>query len=51
MNYIRHLGGFFIRLAEDQRMTPYHISLYFALFQQWICGTIWGLGLSFPEVK
>ena len=35
MNYIRHLNGFFIRLAEDQRMTPYHISLYFALFQQW----------------
>ena len=35
MNYIRHLSGFFIRLAEDQRMTPYHISLYFALFQQW----------------
>ena len=35
MNYIRHLSGFFNRLAEDQRMTPYHISLYFALFQQW----------------
>ena len=35
MNYIRHLSGFFTRLAEDQRMTPYHISLYFALFQQW----------------
>ena len=35
MNYIRHLSGFFMRLAEDQRMTPYHISLYFALFQQW----------------
>ena len=35
MNYIRHLNGFFVRLAEDQRMTPYHISLYFALFQQW----------------
>ena len=35
MNYIRHLSGFFIRLAEDQRMTPYHISLYLALFQQW----------------
>jgi hypothetical protein len=35
MNYIRHLNGFFTRLAEDKRMTPYHISLYFALFQQW----------------
>ena len=35
MNYIRHLNGFFARLAEDKRMSPYHISLYFALFQQW----------------
>ena len=35
MNYIRHLSGFFIRLADDERMTPYHISLYFALFQLW----------------
>ncbi|MGV8092082.1 MAG: hypothetical protein AB2L24_09495 [Mangrovibacterium sp.] len=38
MNYIRHLGGFFIKLAGDSRMTPYHISLYFALFQQWNAG-------------
>ena len=35
MNYIRHLNGFFARLAEDKRMSSYHISLYFALFQQW----------------
>ena len=35
MNYIRHLSGFFARLAEDKRMSSYHISLYFALFQQW----------------
>ena len=35
MNYIRHLNGFFARLAEDMRMSSYHISLYFALFQQW----------------
>ena len=35
MNYIRHLNGFFTRLAEDKRMSSYHISLYFALFQQW----------------
>src|SRR5665648_847320 len=35
MNYIRHLSGFFVRLADDERMTPYHISLYLALFQQW----------------
>jgi hypothetical protein len=35
MNYIRHLNGFFARLTEDRRMSSYHISLYFALFQQW----------------
>ena len=35
MNYIRHLNGFFTRLAGDCRMTSYHISLYLALFQQW----------------
>lgn len=35
MNYIRHLNGFFARLVEDKRMSSYHISLYFALFQQW----------------
>jgi hypothetical protein len=35
MNYIRHLNGFFARLAEDKRMSFYHISLYFATFQQW----------------
>jgi hypothetical protein len=35
MNYIRHLNGFFARLAEDKRLSSYHISLYFALFQQW----------------
>jgi hypothetical protein len=35
MNYIRHLNGFFAQLAEDKRMSSYHISLYFALFQQW----------------
>ena len=35
MNYIRHLNGFFVRLSQDQRMTPYHVSLYLALFQLW----------------
>jgi hypothetical protein len=35
MNYIRHLNGFFERLAEDERLSSYHISLYIALFQQW----------------
>jgi len=35
MNYIRHMNGFFMRMAEDQRMTSYHISLYMALFQVW----------------
>ncbi|MDX9881889.1 MAG: hypothetical protein RBS73_07460 [Prolixibacteraceae bacterium] len=35
MNYIRHLNGFFERLAEDPRLSSYHISLYIALFQYW----------------
>ncbi len=35
MNYVRHLNGFFERLAEDQRLSSYHISLYIALFQHW----------------
>lgn len=35
MNYIRHMTGFFIRLSEDQRMTPFQISLYMELFRIW----------------
>ena len=35
MNYIKHMSGFFERLEEDRRMTPYHISLYVCLFQYW----------------
>jgi len=35
MNYVRHLNGFFARLAEDKRLSSYHISLYIALFQHW----------------
>lgn len=35
MNYIRHQTGLFERFAEDERVSPFHISLYFALFQFW----------------
>lgn len=35
MNYIKHQTGLFERFAEDERITPFHISLYMALFQQW----------------
>jgi hypothetical protein len=35
MNYLRHLNGFFERLAVDKRLSSYHISLYLALFRQW----------------
>jgi hypothetical protein len=35
MNYIRHMSGFFSRVSQDQRMTPFHVSLYMALFQLW----------------
>ncbi|WP_319481280.1 hypothetical protein [uncultured Draconibacterium sp.] len=35
MNYIRHQTGLFERFAEDERINPFHISLYLALFQLW----------------
>ncbi len=35
MNYIRHLTGVFLRMDNDKRLTPYHISLYMVLFRQW----------------
>ena len=35
MNYVRHLNGFFERLASDSRMSSYHISLYLSLFRVW----------------
>jgi hypothetical protein len=35
MNYIRHLAGFFDRVAKDDRLGPLHISMYVSLFQFW----------------
>ena len=35
MNYIRHLAGFFDRVATDERLNPTHISMYVSLFQFW----------------
>jgi hypothetical protein len=35
MNYIRHLSAFFKKLDSDERLTPCHVSLYFALFHYW----------------
>jgi hypothetical protein len=35
MNYIRHLAGFFERVASDERLNPTHISMYVSLFQFW----------------
>lgn len=37
MNYIRHLTGFFDKVADDRDLNPTHISLYIALFQFWNC--------------
>lgn len=37
MNYIKHLTGFFDRVAKDKQLNPTHISLYIALFQFWNC--------------
>ncbi|WP_188467611.1 transcriptional regulator [Marivirga lumbricoides] len=35
MNYIRHLSAAFQQMDADTRLTPYHISLYMALFRRW----------------
>jgi hypothetical protein len=35
MNYIKHLTGFFVRIAMDERLNPTHVSAYMALFQFW----------------
>ena len=35
MNYIKHLSAFFEMVADDNRLTSHHVSLYFALFQIW----------------
>ena len=35
VNYIVHLEGFFQTIHSDERLNPWHISLYFALFQIW----------------
>ncbi len=35
MNYIRHLAGFFDRVAADDRLNPTHVSMYVSLFQFW----------------
>ena len=35
MNYIKHLTGFYERVAIDKSLNPTHVSLYLALFQFW----------------
>jgi len=35
MNYIKHLTGFFDKVANDRQLNPTHISLYMSLFQFW----------------
>ena len=37
MNYIKHLTGFFEKVAIDKTLNPTHVSLYMALFQFWNC--------------
>lgn len=37
MNYIKHLTGFFEKVAFDKTLNPTHVSLYIALFQFWNC--------------
>lgn len=35
MNYITHLNKTFEVFCEDERLTPFHVSLYYSLFQYW----------------
>jgi hypothetical protein len=35
VNYIRHLLGISEKFIDDKRLSPLHISLYYALFQCW----------------
>lgn len=35
VNYIHHMENTLVKFKEDQRITPWHISLYFALFHIW----------------
>ncbi len=35
VNYIQHMNGLFVRFYEDDRINPYHISIYLALFKYW----------------
>jgi len=35
MNYIKHLSGFFDRVAADDCLNPSHITMYLGLFQIW----------------
>lgn len=35
MNYIKHLTGFFNRIALEETLNPTHISLYITIFQCW----------------
>ena len=37
MNYIKHLTGFFEKVAIDRTLNPTHVSLYMSLFQFWNC--------------
>jgi hypothetical protein len=37
MNYIKHLSGFFNKVANDKTLNPTHVSLYMSLFQFWNC--------------
>jgi hypothetical protein len=35
VNYIVHLNNAFQKLNQDDRLSPFHVSLYYSLFQYW----------------
>ena len=34
-NYIKHLNNVFLKIEQDNRLNPSHVSLYMALFKLW----------------
>ncbi|NQY28192.1 MAG: hypothetical protein HRT69_01840 [Flavobacteriaceae bacterium] len=36
-NYIKHLNNAFLKIEQDNRLNPSHVSLYMALFKIWNC--------------
>jgi hypothetical protein len=51
INFVAHFRGVYFKMSEDQRLTPYHLSIYNALFILWNeCGWEDELSINRTEV-